>query len=155
GDDYGVGQDAGQRVPHAGGEAVPAADPHGGRAVALDDDVARRGPVIERAPGDLGHRARGAPGNVGQLVRGTRPDQDHVPAGELYRVRAVDGEPARPRGDDMEAGQAPGGERGSPRRMKAVARVHEAAAPGRSDNVRHDVRHRVVNDGTHDRKNTT
>src|SRR6516162_6169083 len=40
----------------------------------------------------------------------------------------VDGEPARPRGDDMEAGQVPGGERGAPRRTEAVARVHAAAA---------------------------
>jgi hypothetical protein len=54
----------------------------------------------------------------------------------------------------MEAGQVPGRERGAPWRMEAVARVHEAAAAGCSDNVRHDVRHRIVHDGTHDHKNT-
>src|SRR5882724_8311592 len=47
----------------------------------------------------------------------------------------------------------PGGERGAPRRVKAVARVHEAAAAGRGDNVHHDVRQRVAHDSSHDPKN--
>jgi hypothetical protein len=36
--------------------------------------------------------------------------------------------------------------------MEAVTRVHEAAAAGRRDNVRHDIRHRIVHNGTHDHK---
>jgi hypothetical protein len=59
-------------------------------AVAFDDDVT------------------GGLRGVGELVVGIGQDQGHVPAGQLDWLCAVEGEPARPGGDDVKAGR-PGG----------------------------------------------